>query len=357
MKVPPSLPAFERDWIDQADCFRSQRALAAQRVYSCSRLRAMESHLADALEREQDVLAVAASGSLGRLEAHGASDGDLIVVLSDDALDDHRRASAAMDRVWKAIDSFDLERPQPSGIYHRPTSLAELCHRAPRGVVAERMDVFGKRIQLLLDSQPLYGRPAYANLLQAILTWYSAAPLAVAGDSAWSYLIGDAVRYFRSYTARTRWNFPRDEGGWLTLQLKLRYSRLVMCAGLLLLLAEASRHCDGNSPWLASHLYLTPLERIAWCYRAAGAGSDDQHGLEKIAVTYDSFLASMLDHRFRRELAARAPRDASEVREASRWPPFVRLYANGQELKSELLRFFVAYAHRWPTCLLVDALF
>jgi hypothetical protein len=302
-------------------------------VYESSRERiiAVRHCLADLARTEPRVLAVAVSGSLGRLEALPHSDADLIVILADDVTPGPDQARA-MESVWNALQPLGLPRPKKSGIFASPTTPSELTDPSTIGKIADDVAIFGKRMQMLLDVQPLYGQDAYANLLDAVLRRYA--------SEDWSYLRNDLMRYYRSLCVQEQWTFGERGGGWFVRDVKTRHSRVLLYAGLLFLLGESDKETVDRVGWLSAYLRLTPLERIAAVYSA----NDDPH-FENVAVPYERFLTMMGNPDVRAALSAAAPAGPDEFRE----PPKVYedLRANAESLATELVRFLLARRAEW----------
>ena len=288
----------ERPWgVPEVMALENYPALATAWKWSWERLTRMRACLADLPRRAPEVAAVAVSGSLGRLEAGPYSDGDLIVVLSSEASSELDR-TAGVTAVWDALAPLNLPRPQANGIFATAVTRAELCDPASRGRVVEDRALFGKRIQLLLDTQPVHGPDAYAGLVTAVIERYAAGFVAHDATKEWVYLLNDLVRYFRSLCLEAQWNFSPQGGGWYIKSLKLRHSRVAMYAGLLFLLGECSREKNDKVGWLTARVHRTPLERIAEVYR----GRQDPH-FNRVASAYDRFLAGMNDPSTRAALA------------------------------------------------------
>jgi len=285
-----------------------------------------------------EVATVAVSGSLGRLEAGPHSDADLIVVLQDhQALTIGGRA--AMAHIWKLLAPLHIPQPNPKGIFVTAACWPELCDRASVGRVVEDVALFGKRIQLLLDTRPVYCAEAYHRLVRAVVERYAAGFVAVNPEKEWVYLLNDLVRYFRSLCLECQWDFSTGNEGWYIRNAKLRHSRVVMYAGLLFLLGACSlERCD-KVGWLLGHLDKTPLERLAWVYEHHG----DAH-FPIIAGAYDRFLACLEAPGYRAALMQAAPA-AAPVGEMPAL--YTELHAGSRELMGELVRFVLARRGEW----------
>jgi hypothetical protein len=315
-------------------------ALAAARERSCLLIAQMQACLTDLLSCVPEVETVAVSGSLGRLEAGPHSDGDLIVVLADKVPPGPAR-TAVMPAVWDALAPLGLPQPKGTGIFTTPVTRPELCDTASLGQVVEDVGIFGKRIQLLLDTQPVFKPPTCAAVLRAVVQRYATGFVARDPSKEWVHLLNDLVRYFRSLCLEAQWNFSQQRGGWYLRNLKLRHSRVLNYAGLLFLLGECSREKSDKVGWLIDRLSLTPLERVAEVYRARS-----ETGFERVASAYELFLKRMHDPATRSELAAAAPATAQEL--SSGGPPvYAELHANSRALIGELVRFLLARRADW----------
>lgn len=311
--TPSSEPSAS--WID------TYPALSAARYASLQRLAQVRGLLAPLADQVPGLLAVSASGSLGRHEAGPHSDTDLIVVIEESKTPDR-----VMGAVWEAMGPSGLPMPKASGIYASPVPRVALVDPSTIGQVVEDVAVFGKRIQLLLDAQPLFGDAGHRELQRDILARYTL------GMGDFSFLRHDLIRYYRCLCLEAQADFGPRNGGWYVRQLKLRHSRLLMVAALLFLL--------GRGGELVPDLAQTPLERIALLYRAC---SDP--GFVRLATAYDRILAGLNDPGVRAKLAAAAPKGFHDLRT----PPtvYTGLWQACRELSAELVRFLLTRRQDW----------
>lgn len=335
MTEPSDYPAFRAWAFPEAIDLQQFPALATARAWSCAVLSRLRAALADLGRHAPETAMVAVSGSLGRLEAGTHSDADVIVVLHQAV--SGRRAAQLMSHVWDALALVGPPRPTPTGIYATPATFAELCSRDTVGRIDEDVPTFGKRIQLILDAQPVYGfdgsAGAFATVQAGILRRYH--------SQSWAYLLNDLIRYFRSVRVRDQWNFSTGKGGWYLRSLKQEHSRVVLYAGLLLLLGEGGKESHDPPGWLAARLPWTPLERIAAVYVA----NADPH-FNRVASAYERFLEMTAHAEHRALLSAAAP---AAVADLQRGAPAVyeALLANARLLQRELVRFVLARQADW----------
>ena len=246
---------------------------------SAKQIGELQTHFA-AADLTDRVRTIFVSGSLGRMELVQSSDCDIVVVLSE-----QDRVSQTGDEIVSAV--FDcvantgFQRPKLQGIFGSATSFEQLLDPTTAGKIDEDMNVFGKRIQSLLDSQPLVHADEFETLQLAILKRYASAPVADPRAFEMGWLVDDLVRYWRSLCARTRWIVRDNETQWRALNVKLRHSRMLLCAGLLHLLWHVS---ESGSPVgdLVDLLRLVPLERVELATNAVG-----------VAEQYEVFMNAM----------------------------------------------------------------
>jgi predicted nucleotidyltransferase len=316
--------------------------LSRGREYSLSLLADMHATLEALPELHGQVETVVAAGSIGRLEASEWSDADVIVVLRDATHADAELARTLHQSVYAALSDIGLRLPKNWGIFTTPTSVAELCDPARLGRLDESPTVFGKRMQLILDSHAAWSAPGLKRVQAAILDWYATGFLAAEPRREWTHLLNDLIRYWRSYCAWQQFELKVEEDdAWLVRNAKLQHSRLMNYAGLLLLLGEASRQGSAKREWLAPRLRLTPLERVTAVYEAHA-----DPGIEIIRLHYARFMLAMEDGGVRQRLVADSPRHLHQL------PPvhgvdYAPLHAGARAIRAELLRFVLARQQDW----------
>ena len=285
--------------------------LAHAHTWSVALLEQIRQHLAALSKTAPDVSVVMISGSLGRLEGTIHSDCDPIVIVNDSAMSDPKRCRAAMGALWEALAPLGLAPPKPSGIYMTPTSHAELSDPQTLGVVADDPAIFGKRMQVLLDSRCVYGDERFAMLIQALLERYATGFLSYDPNKEWVALLNDVIRYFRAYCAWRQFDLTADpEDSWYMRNVKLRNSRVLMFAALILLLGECSKEKRDKIGWLKAHLPLTPLQRIDRVYTL----NNDDH-FTVLLDAYEVFIHEMNSPESREQLNTTHPSSFAEIQE------------------------------------------
>jgi hypothetical protein len=183
---------------------------------------------------------------------------------------------------------------------------------------------------LLLESRAVYNDAKYEGLITELFSKY-AEYLKGAPDKEYVFLMNDLIRYFRyicvNYQA-TFWRVIRN--------LKPRQSRVIMYAGLLFLIGEASKYQgDEKISFVRDHLALTPLERLGLVYK-----NNQDHGFFRVIGLYNVFLSRLSDEAWRTRLNV-------EYDDRYSLPEFSEMKANSDALVAELLRFVFARRGQW----------
>ena len=294
---------------------------------------------------------IAAAGSLGRMEAcPGISDADLIIVLSDeidlDTPEGQQEAEEAWDSVWEVVMRLvnNIEQPKKTGVFAKATNRKKLLKSV--GDAAEQYEVFGKRLLLLLETQPVFNDENYTQLIDSIVDSYAAKYVERDPKKEWTFLLNDLIRYFRSLAVNYQWDFDNEAGKWPLRNVKLRHSRLIMYGGLLTLLGEASKERKDKVTWLKKCLKMTPLERLAWVYE-----QNKDWNFHRVAGLYDVFLLHLNNPETRKKLnvdpVEAKTEDEDSYKQRYKNPEFATLKANSDGLIAELLRFVIARRGVW----------
>lgn len=275
----------------QPDAGRSSASsgwLTAARQRSQDLLETVASGTADVASH---FVCVAAAGSLGRLEAGPAADIDTLFIVETEAAVGDAAVGVAVETFFGRLTGLPLAVPKAHGIFRRPVARSALLAVESRGRIDESPHTFGPRIQMLLDARPIHGAAAFAELRRAILAWYAPRPW-LTSDAPWSYLLSDLVRYAHAYRNWQRFAFDNDDAdSWSLRQAKLQSCRFMTWLGLYAVLLRAREESDREAgDWLADHLDLTPIERVAVVCR------EDAPGLAtEIMEIYEAMLAHLAE--------------------------------------------------------------
>ncbi|MBT8446112.1 MAG: hypothetical protein KJO38_03120, partial [Gammaproteobacteria bacterium] len=142
-------------------------ALAASRALSQRLIAALGDEFGRLAGPDAPVF-IAAAGSLGRLEAHAASDCDLLVA-GEGPLGTDIRA-----HIDATVAAEGLRAAKADGIYTETLRRTELLDPARRGSLAEPAGDFGRRMALLLDAAAISNDPVFRRWQRDVLEWYTA---------------------------------------------------------------------------------------------------------------------------------------------------------------------------------------
>ncbi len=328
--------AAARAWSVEQPALRDFPCLDAAWKRSRRTLTSIHQHLL-AADLPPDIVTVAVSGSLGRMEQLPHSDVDLIVIVRDELAVDRDAMCRAYQAVWSGLRPLGLPPPQNDGIFATPATRARLCRDSDRGRINEDLVTFGQRIQLLLDCQPVYGHAAFQSLVGGVLERYLG-DLPRRGDCQWAYLLHDLGRYFHSLAVAAHWKQRESPGKWRIRNIKRLHSRRVLQAGLLWLLGESSKSDQDRFSWVLQRLTWTPLERLGMVH-----AENQSPNFARILVCYETFLERMQDDALRRRLEL-FPADGRQLGDQ---PDFAQLRSNAESLAEELVGFLLERRQVW----------
>lgn len=289
------------------------------------------------------VRTIAIAGSFGRHEASVTSDADFIVVLNDDTnpSNDERRAveASVVDAVAIEFEKFGIARPNPQGVFAAPRTMGEILPALQEGGFGkpdEPADLMGKRQLLLLESQPLWASDEYNKVIDEIFERYSSYVL-TDPTKEHIYLLNDLIRYFRYICINYQSTWDNENEKWAIRNVKLRHSRLLMYAGLLVLIGESSKFKDERKiSTVRDGLLKTPLERLESVYE-----TNEDWTYFKLLGAYNTFLMRLSDPTVRIQL------NAIEYSRRYQNPLFATLKANSDFFQGELARFIYARRGQW----------
>lgn len=315
---PQFIPNFER-----------YTSLETNWAYSNKFLHYLRDKLSGRLS--DNVVTIALAGSFGRLEGSTSSDADYILVVKDTS--DQQTVAKDQDVIRAAIRDYGVSPPNKSGVFSAARTINDLSEHM--GQATEAIDQLGKRMLLLLESRPVYNDSQYDELVQELFLKY-AEYLKGAPDKEYVFLMNDLIRYFRYICVNYQATFWRENEKWVIRNLKLRHSRVIMYAGLLFLLGEASKYQgEGKISFVRKHLALTPLERLGLVYK-----DNHDYGFFRVIGLYNVFLSRVSDEDWRANLNV-------DYEHRYTHPGFSEMKANSDALVAELLRFVFARRGQW----------
>lgn len=197
-----------------------------------------------------------------------------------------------MQQLWNRLQTLQFLPPRADGIYSVTTPASALHDPKSRGQVTEPIDIFGKRMQLLLDGQPVLHAKRFEELRIQILDWYlgNEDPTNRNSTPSWTpgFLLRDLLRYFHALAVRTMWNPDPSER--LKLEFKFNHSRVMCYAGMVSILAEWMETRRPDLQQLSLLLKLTPLQRVV-----KGIERCHPEDIPELLVLSGTFLAGLDD--------------------------------------------------------------
>ena len=310
--------------------------LHASRAFSKNTVDALR----QAFENHRTVLAplaaIGAAGSLGRLEAGPDSDLDAICLLDASHASTHQ-LEAAMECVWEIATGAGLRVPKHDGIFRDAVVAEQLLNLDSLGKLDESPSIFGKRIQILLDTRALSGHDYLVDTRRRVLDWYAWPFRNLYSEGLWEYLLSDLIRYANAYRnwQAVKLNRTADDS-WALRHAKLRSTRLVTWLGLWGLILRAMELRQDGFEWMLEHLELTPLERIALLI-------DDESPVAMVNVltSYESIMVNLQNPDVRARLIRSGP-PYSEGQQPFHCEEFRQILQHSDALREALTQFFAA---------------
>jgi hypothetical protein len=315
--------------------------LAASRDFSVDLVAALSAALWDQRSHLDAFETIAVAGSLGRLEAGPQSDIDSLLVVRDGAPQQTVRQQQRI--VMRILGDTGLKLPKRAGIYRIPVDRATLLNPAALGSLDEAPEIFGKRMQFLLDARPLLHLEACRTLQADIVRWYGSGFHQRDAGASWTYLINDLVRYLHAYAGWQQYKLARTgDDSWQLRQAKLRSSRMLTFAGLMVLLGTSNDRSDKQS-WLLEQLAATPLERVA----GAMLHYDDA-AWTRLLVAYEYVHGRLSDRHVRTRLVRGGPDSLASLGQDYA-AEFEKIRHASAVIMRELTNFILDRRNDWDT--------
>lgn len=302
------------------------RTMKTNWEFSVATLGKINERLNKSLEDEE--ISVAVAGSYGRLEASPNSDLDFII-LSQHELEDKE---VILNCIKNAVDELSIGLPNPEGVFSEVISVADLVDKI--GSRDDTLECVAQRMLLLMETRPLFNERIYWNVTDQILRKYLEYVIQDPKKEA-LFLMNDITRYFRSICVNYQFQFWREQEKWTLRNVKLRHSRIVLYAGLLLLIMNASKERKDKFAYISTRIHYTPLEKIAFVYADNG-----DYSFDKILGIYEVFLKKVTDEKIRNSLQIDYENRYSN-------PYYLELKVSADSLRTELTRFIFSMRGIW----------
>jgi hypothetical protein len=305
-------------------CLQKYPMLAKSWSFSKNTLQDIENLMSGIGQYTKSCISVA--GSFGRFEASPLSDLDYIIISDDE--DEYKNVKKSLDDI---MQRKKLKAPNPSGVFSLRIPPSELVDIA--GAKNENLDHLAQRMLLLLESKPIYNKQQCEEEQHKILDKYLEY-LRDDPDKFPLYLMNDTIRYFRWICVNYQFSFWKEKEKWTLRNIKLRHSRVIMYAGMLLVLLNSSKLKDKKT-YIAESLHLTPLERIVSVYKDNGCSCDC------VLEAYEFFLSMLNEEEVRSSLQV-------DYKDRSKNNYYEKLKLNSDKLQKELSDFIYNQRVKWP---------
>jgi len=275
-------------------------------------------------------IAVMAAGSYGRYEAGPPSDLDYYIISMPDA----NATDDIMSIVSSGATELGIELPSEDGVFSVKIPYDNILNKL--GNKEETIAELAQRLLPLIESAPIYNFGLCAeitgNILEKYMDLHRDSP-----EKEAVILLNDLIRFFRYICANYQYKSWHDGSKWVLRNIKLRHSRVIMYAGLLFVILNASKkeYYLEKEKYIKSMLNYTPIERISKIMEENG------HSAHTLLYNYDYFLGMINQESIRNKLFNL---DYSERHNHS---IFGKLKRNSVFLQEELTNFVLSMRGVW----------
>lgn len=294
----------------------------SRRAHGETRLGNLRASLDDGEELLSNKACVYVTGSFGRGEASAFSDLDLFIVgltQANEGGGENRLFSPLDEALLKAdliraADRLAFPEFDRDGEFLVHHSVADLVGTLGHPT-DDAVNTFTARLLLLLESKPLFGSAAYAQVIDQVIQAYWVDYEGHEAAFVPGYLTNDILRLWRTfcvnYEAFTKREPDRERAKRRLKNYKLRHSRLLTCYSAVAHLLELFRREGTVTPEGARAMVgMTPTERIEALFDSAG-GDNARRCLElyerflgETDASKDALLERFLNDAERRQLSS-----------------------------------------------------
>lgn len=202
-------------------------------------------------------IAIMVAGSYGRYEAGEPSDLDYYIISMPNAYNNDN-----MEFISSIIADLGIKLPNKEGVFSKEIPYDDILNKL--GNQDENAIELAQRLLPLLESTPLYNIDLCNQITSEIVMKYMDLHRDAPEKEA-VILLNDLIRFFRYICANYQYKSWHEGEKWVLRNLKLRHSRVVMYAGLLFVILNASKkeYCMQKEKYIKSMLQYTPIERIS----------------------------------------------------------------------------------------------
>lgn len=295
--------------------------------YSVDKLNSIAKSLSEVFMDNSFTIVIA--GSYGRLEASSNSDFDYFI-LSDDPRTNYIEIKNNVNEVLKKVG---IDPPNADGVFSKNFQISDLLDGT--GSHEDYLPKLGQRMLLLMESRPIYNETLFKETVGKALDKYLDL-VKIHPKKECVFLLNDLIRYFRSMAVNYQFTFWKDSQKWTIRNIKLRHSRVLIYAGVLLLILEASTKGKEKHAFLENNIYKTPLEKLFEVIYISNKSS-----MEVLFQKYDLFLGKMNDENVRTELSK------VEYEHRTQSTCYMELKKNSDAFLSDLSKFVFSKIDHW----------
>lgn len=298
--------------------------------FSREKLRLLNSRLNEQF-RADNSFSVLVAGSFGRMDAHEKSDLDFMII-HDGSIQDQQ---SKIDAVRSCAKELGIETPNPQGAFSKPIELDTMSKTV--GSNEDNLNSTAQRLLILMEGRAIYNQAFFNRIMISILTFYLD-QVSKDPDKEALVLLNDLIKYFRSICINVEFNFWQDRSKWGIRNVKLRHSRILIYAGLLLLILTASKYRKEKVHFLMENIFCSPIEKIFIAYQ-----ENNDSNFERVLAIYNVFLSKLVQDAVRDELKN------LEYPERFSNNSYAELKTNSSFLQAELTRFILDNRFQWTS--------
>ncbi len=278
-----------------------------------------------------DCFSVIVAGSYGRMDAHGKSDLDFMIVHNGYLTEEESKVEVVRECAGK----LGIETPNPEGAFSRPIRLADMVESI--GSKDDDLNSTAQRLLILMEGRAIFNPGFFKHIMLTLINRYMKYVEEEPEKEA-LVLLNDIIRYFRSICINVEFNFWKDDSKWGIRNVKLGHSRILIYSGLLFLILTSSMLRRDKLSFLRDNIFLSPIEKV---YRAYQMNNDTN--FKRVIGAYDTFLHRLMQDNVRDELRVLDYR----MRFTSR--NYAELKTNSDFLQAELTRFVLDNRTHWTS--------
>jgi hypothetical protein len=299
--------------------------------HSKDKLKQLAEALLSAFESEpnKEQFSVVTAGSYGRLEASDQSDLDF-TILSEKSLTD-QESESLIGKVRSQANLLQMKPANPNGAFAKSYKVETLVNSL--GSKQDSSDNSSVRLLMIMESRAVFNVDLFNSSRNQILDRYTKY-LNANPSKELVLLINDCIRYFREMCVSYQYACDNEKEKWVLRNVKLRHSRIVLYAGMLLLCLNASTKED-KVAYLKENIDFTPLERISSVYSEA-----DSKEVHRLLGLYDMFLNRISQPELRAKLDL-------DYEERYTHDDYREMRVTSEALQAELFRFIWSQRGKW----------